>query len=117
MYKLRVENFLNLTFLLKILTFSLFLLFPIQVLCTIVAVLLHYFFTAVFGWMFVEGVHLYTKVVRVFSDGKSCKASYYILGWGKSSYYIHDWCKSSYYKLDWVKVRYYVISGISLISI
>ena len=67
--------------------------------------------------MFVEGVHLYTKVVRVFSDGKSYKASYYILGWGKSSYYIHDWCKSSYYKLDWGKVRYYVISGISLISI
>ncbi|XP_065064148.1 uncharacterized protein LOC135690509 isoform X2 [Rhopilema esculentum] len=49
--------------------------------CTAVAVLLHYFFTAAFSWMFAEGVHLYKKVVSVFSHGSKLKF-YYVIGWG-----------------------------------
>ena len=45
------------------------------------AVLLHYFFTAAFSWMFAEGVHLYKKVVSVFSHGSKLKF-YYVIGWG-----------------------------------
>jgi len=49
--------------------------------CTTVAVLLHYFFSAAFSWMFAEGIHLYKKVVSVFSHGNKTKF-YYVIGWG-----------------------------------
>lgn len=50
--------------------------------CQMVAVLLHYFFTAAFGWMLAEGIHLYAKVVNVFQDGRSRMKFYYCIGWG-----------------------------------
>ena len=53
-----------------------------QTACTSVAILLHYFFTAAFSWMLAEGMHLYTKVVSVFSNGSKLKF-YYIIGWGE----------------------------------
>ncbi|EDO49199.1 predicted protein, partial [Nematostella vectensis] len=47
-----------------------------------VAVLLHYFYTAAFAWMFVEGVHLYFMVVHVYNT-QTLKIRYYMLfGWG-----------------------------------
>ncbi|XP_067055563.1 uncharacterized protein [Acropora muricata] len=49
--------------------------------CKAVALFLHYLYTAAFAWMLCEGVHLYSKVVEVFSEGSKMKY-YYALGWG-----------------------------------
>lgn len=48
-----------------------------------VAVLLHYCYTAVFIWMLVEGLHLYSKVVRVFGTERSRITYYVCFGWGR----------------------------------
>ncbi|XP_071170139.1 latrophilin-like protein 1 [Mytilus edulis] len=50
--------------------------------CAIVAAVLHYFYTAVFVWMLVEGLLLYSKVVQVFGTEKSRVTYYCIFGWG-----------------------------------
>ncbi|CAC5387265.1 ADGRD1 [Mytilus coruscus] len=50
--------------------------------CAIVAAILHYFYTAVFVWMLVEGLLLYSKVVQVFGTEKSRVTYYCIFGWG-----------------------------------
>ena len=47
-----------------------------------VAVLLHYFYLASFGWMLLEGVYLYIMVVEVFAS--TVKLLYlYLFAWGK----------------------------------
>ncbi|XP_031572893.1 adhesion G protein-coupled receptor L3-like isoform X2 [Actinia tenebrosa] len=50
--------------------------------CKIVALCLHYLYTAAFTWMCCEGLHLYTKVIEVFSSEASKMKYYYMLGWG-----------------------------------
>ncbi|XP_041369651.1 adhesion G-protein coupled receptor D1-like [Gigantopelta aegis] len=50
--------------------------------CAVVALVLHYFYTAMFIWMLVEGLHLYSKVVQVFGTEKSRIIYYTIFGWG-----------------------------------
>lgn len=46
-----------------------------------VAVLLHYFYLASFGWMLLEGVYLYIMVVEVFAS--TVKVLYlYLFAWG-----------------------------------
>lgn len=57
--------------------------FVFQFICSIVALLLHYFYSAVFVWMLVEGLLLYSKVVQVFGSEKSRITYYYAFGWGK----------------------------------
>ncbi|XP_048576851.1 uncharacterized protein LOC5503492 isoform X2 [Nematostella vectensis] len=53
-----------------------------EVLCRIVALMLHYLFSASFTWMCIEGFHLYMKIVTVFgAEGVKLKY-YYIFGWG-----------------------------------
>ena len=42
----------------------------------------HYFLSASFCWMLAEGIHIYNKIVRVFSNKKYSKV-FYVLGWGK----------------------------------
>nr|XP_019928150.2 adhesion G protein-coupled receptor L4-like [Crassostrea gigas] len=54
----------------------------IKFICSVVALLLHYFYSAVFVWMLVEGLLLYSKVVQVFGSEKSRIAYYYAFGWG-----------------------------------
>ncbi|XP_061170943.1 uncharacterized protein LOC133180430 [Saccostrea echinata] len=54
----------------------------IKIICSIIALLLHYFYSAVFVWMLVEGLLLYSKVVQVFGSEKSRIAYYYVFGWG-----------------------------------
>ncbi|CAH3030092.1 unnamed protein product [Porites evermanni] len=49
--------------------------------CKAVALFLHYLYTAAFTWMLCEGIHLYSKIVEVFSEGSKMKY-YYALGWG-----------------------------------
>ncbi|XP_077985318.1 adhesion G-protein coupled receptor D1-like [Glandiceps talaboti] len=51
--------------------------------CMFVAILLHYFFTSVFCWMLVEGIQLYTKLVRVFDSNIAKRmVIYFFIGWG-----------------------------------
>ncbi|XP_065916114.1 uncharacterized protein [Dysidea avara] len=54
-----------------------------NVVCTVVAALLHYLFTAVFSWMLCEGILLYVFLVKVFNLGFFTKKRLYcIIGWG-----------------------------------
>lgn len=47
------------------------------------AVLLHYFFLSAFAWMLVEGLHLYSMVIKVFGSEDSKHRYYYGMGWGR----------------------------------
>ena len=58
-------------------------LFLLQKLCSAMAVIQHLTHTAMFTWMLVEGIHLYIKLVKVFSVNKLYIA-YFIIGWGKA---------------------------------
>ncbi|XP_045700304.1 adhesion G-protein coupled receptor D1 isoform X2 [Phyllostomus hastatus] len=55
---------------------------PGTVPCRVLAVLLHFFFLGAFAWMLVEGLHLYSMVVKVFGSENSKLRSYYGIGWG-----------------------------------
>lgn len=55
-----------------------------QVPCQVLAVFLHYFFLAAFAWMLVEGLHLYSMVIKVFGSEDSKHLYYYGIGWGMS---------------------------------
>ncbi|XP_068594734.1 adhesion G-protein coupled receptor D1 [Brachionichthys hirsutus] len=50
--------------------------------CKVMAVLLHFFFLSAFAWMLVEGLHLYSMVVKVFGSEGSKHLYYYGVGWG-----------------------------------
>ncbi|XP_029018515.1 adhesion G-protein coupled receptor D1 isoform X2 [Betta splendens] len=50
--------------------------------CKIMAILLHFFFLSAFAWMLVEGLHLYSMVVKVFGSEGSKHVYYYGIGWG-----------------------------------
>uniref|UniRef100_A0A674CBD4 Adhesion G protein-coupled receptor D1 n=1 Tax=Salmo trutta TaxID=8032 RepID=A0A674CBD4_SALTR len=50
--------------------------------CKAMAVLLHFFFLSVFAWMLVEGLHLYSMVIKVFGSEGSKHFYYYGIGWG-----------------------------------
>ncbi|XP_063051285.1 adhesion G-protein coupled receptor D1 isoform X3 [Engraulis encrasicolus] len=50
--------------------------------CKVMAVLLHFFFLSAFAWMLVEGLHLYSMVVKVFGSEGSKHVYYYGIGWG-----------------------------------
>ncbi|XP_054095120.1 adhesion G-protein coupled receptor D1 isoform X3 [Callithrix jacchus] len=53
--------------------------------CRVMAVLLHYFFLSAFAWMLVEGLHLYSMVIKVFGSEDSKLRYYYGMGWGRFS--------------------------------
>lgn len=55
-----------------------------QLPCKVMAVLLHFFFLSAFAWMLVEGLHLYSMVVKVFGSEGSKHFYYYGIGWGRS---------------------------------
>ncbi|KAF6080387.1 adhesion G protein-coupled receptor D1 [Phyllostomus discolor] len=55
---------------------------PGTVPCRVLAVLLHFFFLGAFAWMLVEGLHLYSMVVKVFGSEDSKLRYYYGIGWG-----------------------------------
>ena len=52
------------------------------------AVIQHVTHVAIFTWMLVEGIHLYIKLVKVFSVNK-LYVTYIIIGWGKI---LQTWC-------------------------
>ncbi|XP_063065516.1 cadherin EGF LAG seven-pass G-type receptor 3 [Engraulis encrasicolus] len=53
-----------------------------QFLCTVVAILLHYFFMVVFGWLFVEALHVYRMQTEVRNINYGAMRFYYAIGWG-----------------------------------
>ncbi|KAM6166410.1 adhesion G-protein coupled receptor D1 [Erethizon dorsatum] len=55
---------------------------PGTVPCQVLATLLHYFFLSAFAWMLVEGLHLYSMVIKVFGSEGSKRLYYYGIGWG-----------------------------------
>ncbi|XP_059081671.1 adhesion G protein-coupled receptor L2-like isoform X2 [Tigriopus californicus] len=50
--------------------------------CGTIAGFLHFLFLAAFAWMFVEGVHVYFMLVKVFTLEKSPVWIYYLVGYG-----------------------------------
>ncbi|XP_072026443.1 adhesion G protein-coupled receptor B3-like [Amphiura filiformis] len=52
-----------------------------KVICTTIAWFLHLLYMAAFCWMLCEGLHLYLKIVQVFSHRKTLPI-YYGVGWG-----------------------------------
>ena len=57
-------------------------MFVCEVLCSITAGLLHYFFLAAFSWMCLEGVQLYVMLVEVFEAERSRVRWYYTAAYG-----------------------------------
>ncbi|KAF7209429.1 cadherin EGF LAG seven-pass G-type receptor 3 isoform X2 [Nothobranchius furzeri] len=53
-----------------------------QFLCTVVAILLHYFFMSMFAWMFVEGLHIYRMQTEQRNINYGAMRFYYAIGWG-----------------------------------
>lgn len=57
-----------------------------QVMCKVMAVLLHYFLLTAFAWMFCEGILLHIVLIKVDMTGAAARHSkkpLYLLGWGK----------------------------------
>ena len=50
-------------------------------LCSVIAILLHYFFLSSFGWMFLEGYQIYELLVKVFESSKTSRRKLYIFGY------------------------------------
>ncbi|KAJ8040328.1 Adhesion G protein-coupled receptor L2 [Holothuria leucospilota] len=50
--------------------------------CSIIAMLLHYFFLSAFAWMCLEGIQLYVMLVEVFEAESSRRKYYYPFGYG-----------------------------------
>lgn len=53
-----------------------------QFLCTVVAILLHYFFMSTFAWMFVDGLHVYRMQTEQRNINYGAMRFYYAIGWG-----------------------------------
>ncbi|XP_070569093.1 adhesion G-protein coupled receptor D1-like [Ptychodera flava] len=53
-----------------------------KILCKVSAAVIHYFATAMFLWMLVEGLQLYRQVVRVYGSEISWMIYYYLISWG-----------------------------------
>lgn len=54
---------------------------PSQLVCSIIAGVLHFFFLAAFAWMCLEGVQLYLMLVEVFESEFSRRKYYYASGY------------------------------------
>lgn len=53
-----------------------------QIVCSIVAMLLHFMFLAAFAWMCLEGYQLYVMLIEVFEGERSRRKWYYLFGYG-----------------------------------
>ncbi|KAF7228987.1 transcript variant X3 [Nothobranchius furzeri] len=50
--------------------------------CTVIAILLHYFYMCTFAWMFVEGLHIYRMLTEQRNINHGHMRFYYAIGWG-----------------------------------
>ncbi|XP_043934458.1 cadherin EGF LAG seven-pass G-type receptor 3 isoform X2 [Protopterus annectens] len=53
-----------------------------QFACTVIAILLNYFFMATFAWLFVEGLHIYRMQTEARNINYGAMRFYYAIGWG-----------------------------------
>ncbi|XP_029989175.1 cadherin EGF LAG seven-pass G-type receptor 2 isoform X2 [Sphaeramia orbicularis] len=51
-------------------------------LCTVIAILLHFFYLCTFSWLFLEGLHLYRMISEVRDINYGPMRFYYLIGWG-----------------------------------
>ncbi|XP_010280712.1 PREDICTED: cadherin EGF LAG seven-pass G-type receptor 1-like, partial [Phaethon lepturus] len=49
--------------------------------CTVIAILLHYFYMSTFAWMFVEQLHIYRMLTEVRNINFGHMRFYYVVGW------------------------------------
>lgn len=54
----------------------------LQLACTAVAILLHYFFLSTFAWLLVQGLHLHRVQVEPRNVDRGAMRFYHALGWG-----------------------------------
>ncbi|XP_055690706.1 diuretic hormone receptor-like isoform X2 [Lutzomyia longipalpis] len=59
--------------------------------CTLIVILLNYFTLTNFFWMMVEGLYLYTLVVKTFSRTKPHVGLYMAIGWGVPFIFVTLW--------------------------
>lgn len=59
--------------------------------CTLIVILLNYFTLTNFFWMMVEGLYLYTLVVKTFSRSNPHVGLYMTLGWGVPFGFVAIW--------------------------
>ncbi|XP_068110920.1 cadherin EGF LAG seven-pass G-type receptor 3 [Hyperolius riggenbachi] len=53
-----------------------------ELLCTVIAILLHYFFLATFAWLFVDELHIYRMQTEVRNVNFGTMRFYHAIGWG-----------------------------------
>ena len=51
-------------------------------LCSLISLLLHYFFLSSFAWMFLEGYQIYELLVKVFESKRTGRKRHYVIGYG-----------------------------------
>uniref|UniRef100_A0A8C6L6M3 Cadherin EGF LAG seven-pass G-type receptor 2 n=1 Tax=Nothobranchius furzeri TaxID=105023 RepID=A0A8C6L6M3_NOTFU len=51
-------------------------------LCTVIAILLHFFYLCSFSWLFLEGLHVYRMISEVRDINYGPMRFYYLIGWG-----------------------------------
>ncbi|KAG9353110.1 hypothetical protein JZ751_017686 [Albula glossodonta] len=51
-------------------------------LCTVIAILLHFFYLCTFAWLFLEGLHVYRMLSEVRDVNYGPMRFYYTIGWG-----------------------------------
>ena len=54
----------------------------LQFVCTIIAILLQFFYMCVFSWLFLEGLHVYRMLSEVRDINYGPMRFYYLIGWG-----------------------------------
>ncbi|KAM4613350.1 cadherin EGF LAG seven-pass G-type receptor 2 [Polymixia lowei] len=50
--------------------------------CTVIAILLHFFYLCTFSWLFLEGLHVYRMLSEVRDINYGPMRFYYLIGWG-----------------------------------
>ncbi|XP_040889470.1 cadherin EGF LAG seven-pass G-type receptor 2 [Toxotes jaculatrix] len=51
-------------------------------LCTVIAILLHFFYLCTFSWLFLEGLHVYRMISEMRDINYGPMRFYYLIGWG-----------------------------------
>lgn len=58
------------------------ILLLLQFVCTVIAILLHFFYLCTFSWLFLEGLHIYRMISEVRDINYGPMRFYYLIGWG-----------------------------------
>lgn len=55
----------------------------LQIICKVIAIILHFFYLCVFAWIFVEALHLYRMLTEIRNINTGNMKFYYLLGYGE----------------------------------